>query len=136
MTWDFYDEGEEIVLKAQATQKPKKLLDSLTDKQRKRLKKVLQASQPTEFFGNDFTQMGQLISILKELDLVKGDSKLNKKMKSMDERNIDIVATATELRKDYELLYRQLRDLVYPRKKKGDEKWLTKMLNYLPFLRH
>ena len=44
-------------------------------------KKVLQASQPTEFFGNDFTQMGQLISILKELDLVKGDSKLNKKMK-------------------------------------------------------
>jgi len=122
MTWDFYDEGEEIVLKAQATQKPKKLLDSLTDKQRKRLKKVLQASQPTEFFGNDFTQMGQLISILKELDLVKGDSKLNKKMKSMDERNIDIVATATELRKDYELLYRQLRDLVYPRKKKGDEK--------------
>lgn len=122
MTWDFYDEGEEIVLKAQATQKPKKLLDSLTDKQRKRLKKVLQASQPTEFFGNDFTQMGQLISILKELDLVKGDTKLNKKMKSMDERNIDIVATATELRKDYELLYQQLRDLVYPRKKKGDEK--------------
>jgi len=136
MTWDFYDEGEEIVLKAQATQKPKKLLDSLTDKQRKRLKKVLQASQPTEFFGKDFTQMGQLISILKELDLVKGDTKLNKKMKSMDERNIDIVATATELRKDYELLYQQLRDLVYPRKKKGDEKWLTKMLNYLPFLRH
>ena len=122
MTWDFYDEGEEIVLKAQVTQKPKKLLDSLTDKQRKRLKKVLQASQPTEFFGKDFTQMGQLISILKELNLVKGDTKLNKKMKSMDERNIDIVATATELRKDYELLYRQLRDLVYPRKKKGDEK--------------
>ena len=42
--------------------------------------------------------------------------KLAKKMKSMDERNIDIVASATELRKDYELLYRQLRDLVYPQR--------------------
>ena len=122
MTWDFYEEGKEIVLKAEKSERPKKLLDTLSTKQRKKLKKVLQSAQPTEFFGNDFTQMGQLISILKELDLVKGDTKLNKKMKSMDERNIDIVATATELRKDYELLYRQLRDLVYPSKKKGDEK--------------
>ena len=37
----------------------------------------------------------------------------------MDERNIDIVATATKLRKEYELLYRQLRDLVYPQKEEG-----------------
>ncbi len=65
--------------------------------------------------------MGELIDVLKDLQLVKDDSKLNKKMKSMDERNIDIVANATELRKDYELLYRQLRDLVYPKKKKGDD---------------
>ena len=42
-------------------------------------------------------------------------------MKSMDERNIDIVATASKLRKEYELLYRQLRDLVYP-PKKGEKK--------------
>jgi len=42
-------------------------------------------------------------------------------MKSMDERNVDIVASATELRKDYELLYRQLRDLVYP--KKEEKRW-------------
>ena len=39
-------------------------------------------------------------------------------MKSMDERNIDIVATATKLRKEYELLYRQLYDLVHPQKKR------------------
>ena len=45
---------------------------------------------------------------------MKSDKKLNKKMKSMDERNVDIVATATKLRKEYELLYRQLRDLIYP----------------------
>ena len=121
MTWDFYEEGKEIILKENKKDTPKKLLDGLDAKKRKRLKKVLQSAQPTEFFGKDFTQMGELIDVLKDLDLVKSDNKLKKKMRSMDDRNIDIVATATELRKDYELLYRQLRDLVYP-KKKGDEK--------------
>lgn len=121
MTWDFYEEGKKIILKENKKNTPKELLDGLDAKQRKRLKKVLQSAQPTEFFGKDFTQMGELIDVLKDLDLVKSDNKLKKKMKSMDDRNIDIVASATELRKDYELLYRQLRDLVYP-KKKGDEK--------------
>jgi len=122
MTWDYYDRNEEFILKAEKKQEPKELLDSLGPKEKKRLKKVLQSAQPTEFFGKDFTQMGELIRVLKDLKIVKDDNKLNKKMKSMDERNIDIVATATELRKDYELLYRQLRDLVYPNKKKGDGK--------------
>jgi len=130
MTWDYYEEGKEFILKAEKKQAPKDLLDSLGTKEKKRLKKVLQAAQPTEFFGKDFTQMGELIDVLKDLQLVKDDSKLNKKMKSMDERNIDIVATATELRKDYELLYRQLRDLVYPKKKKGDDEWVKQMKNY------
>lgn len=125
MTWDFYEEGKEIILKEDKKDTPKKLLDGLDAKQRKRLKKVLQSAQPTEFFGKDFTQMGELIDVLKDLDLVKSNNKLKKKMKSMDDRNIDIVASATELRKDYELLYRQLRDLVYP-KKKGDENDRTK----------
>ena len=113
MTWDFYGEGEDFILKAEK-QKPKEVLDSLDAKGRKKLKKTLQAAEPTEFFGQDFTKLGELISTLRELDLTKSDKVLNKKMKSMDERNIDIVATATKLRKEYELLYRQLRDIVYP----------------------
>ena len=96
----------------------KNILDTLDKKQTKRLKKVLQSAQPTEFFGQDFTKLGDLITVLKALDLMKSDKKLNKKMKSMDERNVDIVATATKLRKEYELLYRQLRDLIYPKGKK------------------
>jgi hypothetical protein len=28
------------------------------------------------------------------------------------------------------LLYRQLRDLVYPKKKKGDDEWVKQMKNY------
>lgn len=97
------------------------ILSSLDDKQRKRLKKTMQSAEPTEFFGQDFTKLGELIEIMRELNLVKSDKKLNKKMKSMDERNVDIVATATKLRKEYELLFRQLRDMVYPTPKE-DEK--------------
>ncbi|MAL11362.1 MAG: hypothetical protein CMF74_17095, partial [Maricaulis sp.] len=112
---------EGFILKAEK-QEPKELLDSLDAKGRKRLKKTLQAAEPTEFFGQDFTKLGELIETLRELELIKSDKKLNKKMKSMDERNIDIVATATKLRKEYELLYRQLRDLVYPTGKTEEKK--------------
>ena len=121
MTWDYYGEGEDFILKEEK-KRPKKLLDSLDAKGRKKLKKTLQAAEPTEFFGQDFTKLGELISVLRQLDLMKSDKKLNKKMKSMDERNIDIVATATKLRKEYELLYRQLRDLVHPRGKKEEKR--------------
>jgi|TARA_Y100000114_G_scaffold157203_1_gene187989 ABC-type phosphate transport system auxiliary subunit len=121
MTWDFYGDGEDFVLK-EKKEKPKEILDSMDSKARKRLKKTLQAAEPTEFFGQDFTKLGELITVLRELDLTKSDKKLNKKMKSMDERNIDIVATATKLRKEYELLYRQLRDLVYPKGKGRDKR--------------
>ncbi len=100
-----------------------KILNALDSKEKKKLKKTLQAAEPTEFFGQDFTKLGDLISTLRELDLTKSDKVLNKKMKSMNERNIDIVATATKLRKEYELLYRQLRDIVYPTGgKKNDRK--------------
>ena len=44
---------------------------------------------------------------------------MQKKMEEMAERNTDLVARAAELRKDYEILYRQLRGMVYP-KSKGD----------------
>lgn len=121
MTWDYYGEGKDFILK-EKKQVPKKILDSLDAKGRKKLKKTLQSAEPTEFFGQDFTKLGELIDTLKELDLMKSNKKLNKKMKSMDERNVDIVATATKLRKEYELLFRQLQDLIYPRGKKEEKK--------------
>tara|TARA_R100000900_G_scaffold143029_1_gene125410 strand:- start:236 stop:601 length:366 start_codon:yes stop_codon:yes gene_type:complete len=119
MTWDYYGDGNDFILKEEKEKSKKDILDSLDAKGRKKLKKILQSAEPTEFFGQDFTKLGELIEVLRELDLTKSDKKLNKKMKSMDERNIDIVATATKLRKEYELLYRQLRDLVYPKGKGG-----------------
>lgn len=95
------------------------LLDSLDAKKRKLLKKKVQAAEPTEYFGQDFTQLGELVDALRELDLIKSDKKMSKKVKTMSESNVEIVATAAKLRKEYEILYEQLRSLVYPRKE-GD----------------
>jgi ABC-type phosphate transport system auxiliary subunit len=95
------------------------LLDSLDAKKRKLLKKKLQAAEPTEYFGQDFTELGELVDTLRELDLIKSDKKMSKKVKTMSESNVEIVATAAKLRKEYEILYEQLRSLVYPRKE-GD----------------
>ena len=53
--------------------------------------------------------------IMETLDLVKDDSKLKKKMKSINEQNVDMIATASKLRKQYEQLYRQVRKIVYPK---------------------
>ena len=78
---------------------------------------AIESVEPTEYFGRDFTQMGELIDMLAQLDLVKADTKLKKKMLTLDERNIDMVATASKLRKEYEVLYREIRDTIYPNKK-------------------
>ena len=121
MTWDYYETGKEIILKREERKSPQKILDTLNPKERKRLKKTLQTAEPSEFFGQDFTKLGELITLLKDMELVKSDKALTKKMKSMDERNVDIVATASKLRKEYELLYRQLEDLVYPAKKEAEK---------------
>jgi len=102
---------EQIVMKEHSP-----ILEKIDGKKRKKLKKILQSAQPSEYMGQDFTRMGALIDELKNLGLTKS---FKKKLYKMDDANIDIVASAAELRKDYEILYRQLRGMVYP-KSKGD----------------
>ena len=92
-----------------------KILNALDSKEKKKLKKTLQAAEPTEYFGQDFTKLGELVEMMKDLDLVKDDSKMQKKMKSIGEQNVDMVATASKLRKQYEQLYRDIREVVYPK---------------------
>ena len=104
MNWDWYEE----VIKQD-------ILTSLDAKQKKTLKKTLQAAEPSEYFGQDFTKLGELIEMMQSLDLDKDDSKMKKKMKSIGEQNVDMVATASKLRKQYEQLYRQVRKVVYPK---------------------
>jgi len=94
------------------------ILEKVDSKQRKRLKKLLQASQPSEFFGQDMTKLSGVIDGMMDLDLVKKDESFKKKMKKYEEKNLDILSSAAELRKDYETLYGQLRDEILPPKKK------------------
>jgi hypothetical protein len=112
MTW------EEIIRKAHSP-----MLDKASPKQKKKIKKVLQSVQPSEYMGQDFTKLGDLLDELNTLDDNKSKP-MQKKMGSMADTNTDIVARAAELRKDYEILYRQLRGMVYPKSKGdlGDEK--------------
>lgn len=95
------------------------LITKLEPKQKKRIKKLLQAAEPTEFMGQEVTKLTDLIEEMKELDLVKADKILSKKLEKYDDSNLSLVASAAKLRKGYETLYNQLRTVVYP-KKKGD----------------
>ena len=105
---------EKILLKAHSP-----MLDKASSKQKKKVKKILQSTQPSEYMGQDFTKLGDLISELQDIGVMKTDKKLDKKLTSYEEKNVSLTAKAAELRKDYEILYRQLRAMVYP-KSKGD----------------
>tara|TARA_B100001758_G_C18415142_1_gene618951 strand:+ start:2944 stop:3288 length:345 start_codon:yes stop_codon:yes gene_type:complete len=100
------------------------LLQKVSAKQKKKLKKLVQTSEPSEYMGQDFTKLSDLVKELRSLDMMKSDKKMLKKMKKIDEANVSLIAAASELRKDYETLYRQLRGVVYPKSKGdlGDEK--------------
>lgn len=94
------------------------MLDKANPKQKKKVKKVLQSVQPSEYMGQDFAKLGSLLEELNNLPMNKSKP-MQKTMEKLSEKNTDLVARAAELRKDYELLYRQLRGMIYP-KSKGD----------------
>tara|TARA_R110002020_G_scaffold447_10_gene2205 strand:- start:294 stop:641 length:348 start_codon:yes stop_codon:yes gene_type:complete len=100
------------------------IFDKANPKQKKKLKKLLQSTQPTEYMGQDFTKLGDLLEELKGIGVNKSSKKMQKKFDTFEEANLDMVAAASELRKEYEILYRQLRGMVYPKSKGdlGDEK--------------
>tara|TARA_Y100000356_G_C11039402_1_gene172678 strand:+ start:79 stop:450 length:372 start_codon:yes stop_codon:yes gene_type:complete len=109
----------QLILKAPLEKALNPKLASLPDEPRKRLKKTLQAAEPSEYFGQDYTRLGELIDLIQEMDFTKEDSELDEKIKSISEQNIDMVATAARLRKTYETLYLQVRKIVYPDASEG-----------------
>jgi hypothetical protein len=64
------------------------------------------------------TMLSDLIDELKSLDLMKTDNSFKKKIDKFEEKNLEILASAAEVRKDYEVLYERLRKTVYPKQKK------------------
>jgi len=113
---DMINESDDIIFKEDVGL----ILESLNAKQKKKLKTILNVADPTEYFGHDFLKLEELIKVLKTLGVVKGDKKLNKKILRYEDKNLKVVKLATRLRKDYENLYRGLRELIYP--KTGDNK--------------
>lgn len=91
------------------------ILESLNKTQRKKVKAILNIADPTEYFGHDFLKLADLVKVLKSLGVVKGDKKLRKKILNLEDENLKVVKLATRLRKDYENLYRDLREMVYPK---------------------
>jgi hypothetical protein len=49
---------------------------------------------------------------------MKTDNSFKKKIDKFEEKNLEILASAAEVRKDYEVLYERLRKTVYPKQKK------------------
>jgi len=96
-------------------------IEKIDAKKKKKLKKLIQKAQPTNMMGEDMTHLSDIIEELKSIDLVKSDKKLSKTVEGFDEKNLDILASASELRKDYETLFSQLRKMVYPKKEKKDD---------------
>ena len=92
-----------------------KVLESVDKKKKKQIKMLLSQADPTEYFGQDFLKLGELIDTLKKLGLMKGDAKLKKKIIRYEDENIKVVKLASRLRKEYEQLYRDLREMVYPK---------------------
>jgi len=92
------------------------LLQKLNKKQKKKVKKLLQSAQPSEYLGQEYTKAGALLEELKVLGLMKskGEKKL---LAKLEENNVDIIAASAELRKDYENMYRRIRGLVYPKRR-------------------
>ena len=50
-----------------------------TAKKRKRVKKILQSTQPTEYMGQDFTKLGDLLDELQDLGMEKSMKKKDAK---------------------------------------------------------
>ena len=92
------------------------LLQKLNKKQKKKIKKLLQSAQPSEYLGQEYTKAGALLEELKSLGLLKSKDE-KKLLAKLDEANVSIIASSAELRKDYENMYRRIRGLVYPKRR-------------------
>jgi len=109
-------EAEEFAPKEMEKKDNSPLLQKLNPKQKKKIKKLLQSTQPSEYFGQEYTKLGGLLDELKSLGVMKSKDE-KKNMETMDDLNLSIVASAAELRKDYDTLYRRIRGLVYPKRR-------------------
>jgi len=97
------------------------ILQELNKKDKRLLKTLLQLANPTEYFNEDVLKLGELITMLKSLGVVNNNKKLKKKVLKYEDENLNVVKRAVRLRREYEKLYKSIREVIYPKTGDDDE---------------
>ena len=95
------------------------ILSELNKKDRRLVKTLLQLAHPTEYFNEDVLKLGELITVLKSLGVVNKNKGLKKRILKYEDENLMVVKRAVKLRREYEKLYKSIREVIYP--KTGDD---------------
>ena len=97
------------------------ILQELNKKDKRLMKTLLQLANPTEYFNEDVLKLGELITMLKSLGVVNKNKKLKKKVLKYEDENLNVVKRAVRLRREYEKLYKSIREVIYPKTGDDDE---------------
>jgi hypothetical protein len=95
------------------------ILEELNKKDKRLIKTLLQLANPTEYFNEDVLKLGELITAMKSLGVVNKNKNLKKQILKYEDENLKVVKRAVRLRREYEKLYKSIREVIYP--KSGDE---------------
>ena len=95
------------------------ILSELNKKDKRLVKTLLQLAHPTEYFNEDVLKLGELITVLKSLGVVNENKGLKKRILKYEDENLMVVKRAVKLRREYEKLYKSIREVIYP--KTGDD---------------
>jgi hypothetical protein len=95
------------------------ILNELNKKDKRLVKTLLQLAHPTEYFNEDVLKLGELITVLKSLGVVNENKGLKKRILKYEDENLMVVKRAVKLRREYEKLYKSIREVIYP--KTGDD---------------
>ena len=95
------------------------ILEELNKRDKRLIKTLLQLANPTEYFNEDVLKLGELITAMKSLGVVNKNKNLKKQILKYEDENLKVVKRAVRLRREYEKLYKSIREVIYP--KSGDE---------------
>tara|TARA_E500000305_G_scaffold111447_2_gene124353 strand:+ start:573 stop:2636 length:2064 start_codon:yes stop_codon:yes gene_type:complete len=99
-----------------------KILQELNKKDKRLVKTLLQLAHPTEYFNEDALKLGELITVLKSLGIVNDNKTLKKKVLKYEDENLKVVKRAVRLRREYEKLYKSIREVIYPKSGEKNER--------------
>ena len=114
--WRFFVESDRLV---KVITKQGSTLNELNKKDKRLVKTLLQLAHPTEYFNEDVLKLGELITVLKSLGVVNENKGLKKRILKYEDENLMVVKRAVKLRREYEKLYKSIREVIYP--KTGDD---------------